>query len=620
MCGIAGVYGWTDSSTLDRMTSTLTHRGPDQEGTFLDEDAGVMMGARRLSIVDLEGGDQPISNEDGTVTVVFNGEIYNHESLRSDLESKGHRFSTDADTEVLVHLWEEYGTSFPERLEGMFAFSVWDHERSCVFLARDRLGIKPLYVADTDNGFVWGSEIRALLEAGVDKTLDERAVYNYFSVKYTPWPDTPFESIEKVRPGSSLLLGTDGIESCSFWDLSTTEIDSGRSAIVDRVRSRLEGAVERRLMADVPVGAFLSGGLDSTAIVALMSEMVDEPVRTFSVGFQGNRYDESDEAQFVSEHYGTDHYERTIDLSSMELFGDLVTRLGEPLADPAVLPTLAIAREASTHVKVVLTGEGADELFAGYDQFNSIPRHREQLGWLPDACFGTIEELSAHTPLGGKYLRYLGSLRSDETATLEWIRGYGTLPERYVHIDQTPETSGLRNRVDCCAEDTDLDTLQRLSAYYICYWLPDDLLYKVDSATMASSLEARVPFLDHQLVELAYSISQETKLSGGDYKPILNEAVSDVVPDRIRTRDKHGFRVPIARWFRNDHEAIEGWLTEEHLSATPYVDTERVFEIWTEHRHGRRNHQGALWKTLNFVAWYYEFVRSAPERPLASAN
>lgn len=609
MCGIAGVHGWTDEETLDQMMNALTHRGPDQEGTLLNEDAGVMMGARRLSIVDIAGGDQPISNEDGTVTVVFNGEIYNHEELRADLEASGHRFSTDVDTEVLVHLWEEYGSSFPERLDGMFAFALWDREQECVFLARDRLGIKPLYVANTDDRFIWASEIPALLEAGVDRTLDERAVYNYFSVRYTPWPDTLFEQIQKVRPGSSLLVSEDSVEEQSFWQLTPIEIPDSRNAIVDRVRSHLENAVHRRLMADVPVGAFLSGGLDSSAIVGLLSEFTDEPVETFSVGFQGDQYDESDEARFVAEHFGTNHHQKTVDLDSMDLFGDLVSHFGEPLADAAALPTMAISRKASTQVKAVLTGEGADELFAGYDQFKSIPRHRSQFGWLPNPVFTAASRAAHHSPIGSKYLRYFGSLQSDEQAILEWIRGYGTLPEAYTRLDQTPETSGLRECVDGQNEDTNSDSLQNLSRYYIRYWLPDDMLYKVDATTMAASLEARVPFLDHRLVEFAYSIPQSTKLSGGDYKPILNEAVSDVVPDRIRRRDKHGFRVPTARWFRNGHDAIERWLTEDNLETTPYVDADRVFDLWSEHRQERRDHQGALWKTLNFVAWYDTFCR-----------
>jgi asparagine synthase (glutamine-hydrolysing) len=607
VCGIAGIYGG-HTDALDGMLDCIPHRGPDDTGRFVDGTVPVSMGAQRLSIVGLESGSQPVTNEDGSVVVVFNGEIYNYPELREDLVTRGHTFRTNCDTEVLVHLWEEYGETFPERLNGMFAFSLWDRDRETLFLARDRLGIKPLYVAQSDEQVVWGSEIPAVLAAGVDRTIDERVVYNYFSLRYSPWPRTLFDAIEKIPPGTSLCVSDGGIDRRRYWQLEATSTDMSRRSAVERTRSLLETAVERRLMADVPVGAFLSGGLDSTAIVGLLSEKATDPVQTFSVGFQGDQYDESSEAQWVADQFGTDHTEITVDLSSMDVFGDVVRHFGEPLADAAMLPTAMLARRASESLKVVLTGEGADELFAGYDEFRRVPQDRRRFGWLPKSAFRLADVAEWATPVGEKYFRHLASLNSDEDAILSWTRGYGTLPEAYLDTDESPDTSGLRDFVrEACDEDAS-DTLQRLSAFYIRHWLVDDLLYKIDHTTMAASLEARVPFLDHELVEFVYNAPSEYKLDGS-YKPLLNSAVSDVVPDRIRSREKHGFRVPIDRWFREDHEAIEGWLTEERVSAVPYVDADRVFDLLSEHRRERADNRSALWKILNYVAWYHVHAR-----------
>ena len=607
MCGIVGVYG-DEATAIDEMLDCIPHRGPDDTGQFVDESVPLAMGAQRLSIVGLDSGSQPVFNEDGSVGVVFNGEIYNYPTLRSELEASGHTFETDCDTEVLVHLWEEAGPDFPERLNGMFAFSLWDRNQETLFLARDRLGIKPLYVAYRDGRVVWGSEIPALLAAGVDRTVDERAVYNYFSLKYSPWPRTLFESIEKVPPGTSVQVSDDGVDRRRYWHLEATPRDMSKQSAVERTRSLLETSVERRLMADVPVGAFLSGGLDSTAVVGLLDERTTAPVQTFSVGFQGDRYDESSEARWVADHFGTDHSELTVDLSSMDAFGDVVRHFGEPLSDPAMLPTAMLAAHASDSVKVVLTGEGADELFAGYDYFRRLSRDRGRFGRLPSVAFTIADIAEQLTPAGAKYLRYLASLQSDEEAILSWARGYGTLPEAYLDTDHSPETSGLRELVQEAIENGATDTLQRVSAFYIRHWLADDLLYKVDHTTMAASLEARVPFLDHELAEFVYSVPSEYKLDGS-YKPLLNSAVSDVVPDRIRAREKHGFQVPIRRWFRESHEAIDRWLTEDRVAAAPYLDADRVFTLLSAHQSERADHRGALWKTLNYVAWYHVHAR-----------
>lgn len=612
MCGIAGVYGRLDAGLLDDMLSCLTHRGPDEGGTHVDRDHDLAMGMRRLSIVDLSGGTQPIYNEEGTVAVVFNGEIYNHEELRDDLTAAGHTFSTDSDTEVLVHLWEEHGERTPEFLNGMFAFSVWDAEAETLFVARDRLGIKPLYYADTDDRFLWASELRPLLRAGVDRTLDEAAVYNYFSLRYSPGRRTLFSSVEKLEPGTSLTVTADGVRKRRYWRLTadSSAVSGGFEAAARRVRDLLETSVRRRLMADVPLGAFLSGGLDSSAVVGLASEMYEGELKTFSVGFEGATYDESDEARFVADHFGTDHHELRVDLSSMDAFSTLVTRYGEPLADPAALPTMLLSEYASEEVKVVLTGEGADELFAGYDRHRLIPRHRETVGRFPAVGLQVASSLERHAPFGERYLRYVGSLGSDSDAVLGSARRFSDEPpEAYLRTDLTPETSGLTDLVERAVDTArEGDTQQAICAFDIAYWLPDNLLYKVDRASMAHSLEARVPFLDHELVEYAYSVPSEYKTRG--YKSLLTAAVSDVVPDRTLERDKHGFDVPVVEWFRDRHPAIERWLADERLDRTPYLETDVVRELYEAHYRGTADHAMTLWKVLSYVAWHDEFVAS----------
>lgn len=608
MCGIAGAWGVANKEVLEDMLSCIHHRGPDEGGAFVDRDAGVMLGTRRLSIVDLDGGSQPVSNENGTVVVSFNGEIYNQMALRADLMAEGHRFDTDSDTEVLAHLWEEYGTRMPEHLNGMFAFAVWDATAETLFLARDRLGIKPLYYAIVGDVVWWGSELTTLLAAGVDRSIDERAAYNYFYLRFSPAPRTLFSAIEKVPPGTSLLLDADGTTTHRYWELEPTATPGDADWIATRVRRTLENAVGRRLMADVPLGAFLSGGLDSSAVVGIMSAATDDPVRTFSIGFADEAFDESSEARVVADHFGTDHHEYTVDLDSMDVFDEAIRTLGEPLADPALLPTTLLSHRAREEVKVVLTGEGADELFGGYWYYTTVPKHRKHLSWAPGPVFDISKAIAGATPYGRKYFDFLASLRSDEEILLGVARKYRLEPEAYVDSEMNPRRAGLTELLDDAVSRANDTTQDKLTAYDMHYPLPDNLLYKVDQATMGASLEARVPFLDHSLVELVYGLPPKLK-TGGGRKALLKRAVADLLPERTVKREKHGFEVPIGSWFRHDSDAIARWMTEERLEAAPYVDADRVFDLWNDHRRGRRSCEHALWKVLNYVVWYERIVR-----------
>ncbi|OYR69600.1 asparagine synthase (glutamine-hydrolyzing) [Halorubrum ezzemoulense] len=613
MCGIAGVYGYTDEALLQSMLSQIVHRGPDDEGRYINTDDGVMMGTRRLSIVDLEGGSQPMSNEDGTVTVAFNGEIYNHEKIRRTLTGN-HQFRTECDTEVLVHLWEEYGTEMVEHVEGMFAFSIWDESREQLFLARDRLGIKPLYYTTAGNGIAWGSEIPSLLETGIDREIDQKAVYNHFRLGYTPWPQTLLQTVRKVPPGTSFLITEDGISSRRYWDLPTVPsrgtVPSFQAA-ADRVQDLLRSSVENRLMADVPVGAFLSGGLDSSSVVGLASEVTDNQLKTFSISFLDEEFDESSEARYVADHYGTDHHEITVDLTSMDVFGDLIESLGEPIGDLPLLPIYALSEYASDEVKVVLTGEGADELFAGYDRYRSIPARRKKVANLPPFAHDVAGAVGDITPVGSKYFNYLSGLKDDEEIIFNQTIDFGSKlgPYEYLEIDENGGSSGLRDKIsEATANVTSEDAIQSMSAFDITHMLPDDVLYKTDHTSMAASLEARVPFLDYELVDYVFQLPPEYKANPEDVKLVLKKAMADILPEKILTRQKFGMGIPADRWFRTDNEAIARWFTEPKLNNTPYVSTELVFEIWNDHRNHQRDAGRSLWNVLNYVAWYHKFI------------
>lgn len=610
MCGIVGLLGEHHDGVFQDMLESIEHRGPDSKGEFYDEDDKVMMGAQRLAINDISGGDQPISNEEGTVNVVFNGEIYNYHSLKEDLEEKGHNFSTDCDTEVLVHLWEEHGTNLPKLLDGMFAFSLWDSKKESLFLARDRFGIKPLFYTKNKDFFGWGSEILPLLKTRIDKTLSERAVYNYFYFRYSPWPETLFKNIRKVPPGSSILISDDSYDVKRYWRLNGNEPYNkiGKADSIKKIRELLEESVEKRLMADVPVGAFLSGGLDSSSIVSLMSEK-KEKVRTFSIGFQGNRYDESEEAGYLSNRLGTEHSTIEVDLNSMDVFDEVISHFGEPIADPAILPTQILSEFASNDVKTVMSGEGGDEVFIGYSHYTKINKHKKYGGSFPKFFYRFAGEVGKLSPIYGDYLKYFSSIGDDKELFLEWARRHGKQPEEYLDLSDSQVKEGpkkVAQKAFLGVEEEEL--LKKAISFDLNYWMPDNLLYKLDHSTMAASLEGRVPFLDHHLVNLVYNLPLKYKVNGSNYKPLLKQAMKDKLPDRILKRKKQGFSLPIDRWFRNDHDSFSKWFSAEKIQRTPYVDTEVTLELKRAHENQQTDSGMLLWKIMNYVAWYHKIV------------
>jgi len=525
MCGIAGQFGSVSGPTIERMTDRLVHRGPDASGLLCDGPVG--LGHTRLSILDLQTGDQPLFNEDGSVAVVFNGEIYNYCDLRESLSAQGHTFETETDTEVLVHLYEEEGPAFVDRLDGMFAFALWDRDRERLLLARDRLGIKPLFLADDGQVVAFASELPAILAGDIEHGgVDRTALAQYFGFGFVPAPRTAFQNITRLRPGERAIVTADGVDRALFYEPSVTASAPGFDSAADSLRETLTGAVERRLQSDVPLGAFLSGGIDSSIVVGILADLLDQPVQTFTVGFEADRFDEAWAARTVADYHGTDHTEYTVTAAHVrETIPAVLDRLGEPFADPSLIPTHVVASEASQDVTVALSGDGADELFAGYDRYRGefmsryyrvLPRAlRERfvepvVGRLPASRGSAAGEVGR---LARKFVR--GGVEDDSERHFEWMR----IPDdrAAATVSDDPVRAGQQTLVaehDAVEgwlpreRQTPLGTMQAVDVRVT---LPNQMLRKVDTASMYNSLEVRVPFLDRRVVESVWGCRHRTR-------------------------------------------------------------------------------------------------------------
>lgn len=617
MCGIVGIFRLRDKSPvnpdlLKAMNDSLFHRGPDEEGALLRPGVGLAM--RRLSIIDRSGGHQPLSNEDGSFWIVFNGEIYNFAEIRRKLEASGHRFVTSSDTEVIVHAYEEFGEQCLHLFNGMFAFALWDAKTGELFIARDRLGVKPLYYAEIDGTFFFASEIKALMTVpGLDCIINPEALDDVLTYRHVQAPRTIFKAIRALLPGHHLRVGSRGIRSERYWNLPLPSKPGSmpEEEAKDRLRSLLEDSVRLRLISEVPLGAFLSGGLDSSVVVALMSRMMDKPVRTFTVGFEGvdsgkyeNRYDERVYARMISEHFHTEHHEVMMTPNVVELLPRLAWFLDEPLADAAVIPTYLMSGFARQHVTVVLTGEGADELFGGY------PKYRlEKLAYrLHRLGVGKLLRLVNRLP--GRF-RYSGALRKIALETpgrwVSWDRICSPdlraelVRNRKAEIDTVDDESKLLSYLP---EDRPEDSLAILIYLDLQIRLPNDLLMKVDKMSMAVSLEARVPFLDYRIVEFACELPTTYKVSLGAGKRILRNAMSDLIPEKILRRPKHGFSVPVSSWLRRELRSFaEEILKDSSIESGKLFNPKTVRRILDEHQSGRRDHGQLLWTILNVELW-----------------
>ncbi|MGA7409480.1 MAG: asparagine synthase (glutamine-hydrolyzing) [Bryobacteraceae bacterium] len=617
MCGICGIFepgreANIDCATLKRMADSIHHRGPDDEGFY--SNTGIGLGFRRLSIIDLEGGHQPLSNEDGSIWIAFNGEIYNFEELSRRCVAAGHRFQTRSDTETIVHLYEELGEHCFAELRGMFAIALWDGRRRRLVLARDRIGKKPLFYSWDGRRLVFGSEIKAIKAAGgFSDEIDEQALSDYFSYKYIPAPKTIYRHVRKLRPACYLIVEGSSLREVPYWDIRfDQQNDIPEAEWCERFLEEYRTAVRLRLVSDVPLGAFLSGGVDSSSVVALMSTY-QSPVTTCCIGFTEEQYDEATDAREFAATFGANHYEETVEPRALDLVGKLAWHYDEPFGDSSAIPTYYVSKVVRRRVTVALSGDGGDENFAGYGRY--------RLTMMEDrmrACFPEPVRRTLLRPLGNAYPKLAWAPRIFRAkSTLQSlarspIDGYfheisccpPDMKEHLLAGDLLHRLAGY-DSADVVREHYDAagtaDLLSRIQYVDMKTYLPDDILAKVDRASMANSLEVRSPLLDHTLMELIARIPSGLKLYNGSGKYIFKKALKGVLPQSVLTRRKKGFAVPVAEWFRQD---LKDFAYESIFGTTDDLLNRRfVTDCWNQHQRGRRDWSALLWCVLMFKAW-----------------
>jgi asparagine synthase (glutamine-hydrolysing) len=639
LCGIAGIVNQDnrpiDEAALHRMCDAMVHRGPDGAGYYRNSSSeaasandgqrssSVGLGIRRLAVIDLITGDQPIHNEDKTIWVVLNGEIYNYTELRAELEMRGHFFYTRSDTEVIVHAYEEYGCDTPKRLRGMFAFALWDERMQRLLLARDRVGKKPLLYSIKNGNLVFASEFQAILKhPDVSREINYEALHLYLSFAFVPAPLTAFSGVHKLEPGHLLVWSKGDARIQKYWSLDfTSKVAISEHEAAERAVQLIRDAVRARLMSDVALGAFLSGGIDSSAVVAFMSELSGGRVKTFSIGFEEDDYSELEHARRVAERFGTDHHEFVMPPDVQDTLPILVRHYGEPYADSSALPAYYLSNLARQHVTVALNGDGGDECFAGYERYAAM-RIGEQYDRLPDAiktgvfepALSVIPEsgsvrshlargrrlLSAMGVTGGERYLKLTSVISDTIRTDLCAQGF---------IEETKRARPIEHLRPWFGGNGKLDVVDRAIMADTAKYLPDDLLVKMDIASMAVSLEARSPFLDHHLMEFAASLPARLKLKGLTTKYILKRGLRGLVPGQNLNRAKMGLGVPIGRWFRGK---LKGLLADVILSERAigrgYFKPSAAKDIFAQHVSGRRDYGALLWTMMMMELWHREFI------------
>ncbi len=626
MCGIAGIlrlhgHRPDDRAALQAMSDSLVHRGPDGHGSFIRGPVRLTM--RRLSIIDLESGDQPMANETDTVHVVFNGEIYNFVELRESLAGLGHRFRTLSDTETIVHAYEQWGDDFVNHLNGMFAIALWDEARARLVLARDRAGIKPLYFAHINGVLVFGSELKALLNSGlVPRELDYQALGRYLSLEYIPAPASIVRGVRKLRPGHVLTASMDHVSERAYWDLSLAQSESDPlpGTVDDHVRAFrevLQRAVEQEMVSDVPIGVLLSGGIDSSSVAALMTRATDEPVQSFSVSFTEPSFDESAFARRVASHLGTSHHELRVTPSDLyEVLPTIQTKVDEPFADPSIIPTYLVSRFARQHVKVALGGDGGDEMLAGYSTLQAhrlVPLYR----MLPKTFRrAVVERAAARLPASPRYLAFDFLLRrfiqgADVPPWRQhqmWTGAlYGQTKSAVLHPDIRPAVNdnGFNDMLeDTAAASHAAHPLNRILYQDFKLYLEGDILAKTDRASMAASLETRVPLLNADVLSHLERVPVALKLRGLTRKYLLRRAVSGLLPRSIIRRRKRGFSIPIAAWLNQDlRELTHEYLNESRLQREAIFNPPEVTRLRDQHARRASNHAKSIWTILMFQLW-----------------
>lgn len=604
MCGLAGFAGAGDEGDLARMSAALAHRGPDGAGRHVDREARVFLAHRRLAILDLEGGAQPMWDAAGEICVLHNGEIYNHAALRRELEALGHRFRTDhSDTEVLVHGWRAWGEALPERLNGMFAFVVYDRARRRLFAARDRFGKKPFYYRADAGGLAFASELSALARHGAaGPELDGRALQKFFGYGFVPAPLSLYRGIAKL-PGGHLLdydLAGGALAVRSYWRfaIEPQEPARGEEALCEELRALLAQAVKRRLITDVPLGVFLSGGIDSSAVLAYAARAAGaERVKSFAIGFDEPSFDETRYARIAAGAFGAAHRERVLDLrTARERIPALLGRLDEPTGDVSILPTHLLSAFARETVTVALGGDGGDELFAGYDPFRALAPAQLYSRAVPRPLHRLVRALAERLPVSHEYMSFGFRLRRalrgiGWPAALRnpmWLAPAG--PEEMRELFESPLAPEelYAEAIEAWERATSPEVVDRTLEFYTRFYLQDDILAKVDRASMLVALEVRAPFLDNDLVEFARRLPHRYKLGGGTTKRLLRRALRGVLPEEILARGKQGFAVPIGAWLKD-------WPREDETLEVPGLRREALARAWREHREGRADHRQLLW-------------------------
>jgi asparagine synthase (glutamine-hydrolysing) len=625
MCGIVGIArnddSLVDQALVSRMCDAIRHRGPDDDGFYFSE--GVGLGMRRLSIIDVKGGQQPIHNQDRTAWIVFNGEIYNYRELRDQLQKLGHTFYTNSDTEAVIHAYDQYGADCPKHLRGMFAFAIWDERTKELFLARDRVGKKPIIYAQVNGSLIFGSEFSALLlHPDIGRDIDTEAIHHYLSFMCVPAPLTAYRAIRKLEPGHSLRWRKGEIKIERYWQPDfSKKIDISEEEAGERAIEILRDAVKVRLMSEVPLGAFLSGGIDSSAVVALMSQESSEPVKTFSIGFDEQDFSELHHARRVAEHVGAEHHEFIVRPDALEVLPLLVEHYGEPFADSSAIPTYYVARETRKHVTVALNGDGGDESFAGYERYAAM-RLAEKYHRIPAVLRDSLvqQAIGLIPSSATKRSRTKDVKRFLEAASLPKVERY----LRWVSVFDTPAKADLYSK-DFLHETQSIRAADILTPWFerangagiidaalladINTYLPNDLLVKVDIATMAVSLEARSPFLDHHLIEFAASLPEKLKLRGLTTKYLLKRMLKKLLPAENLDRRKMGFGVPIGHWFRGKLESFlrETILSERALNRG-FFRPEAVKQLVELHTRSERDYSHQLWTLLMLELWFERFI------------
>lgn len=615
MCGIAGFidktyYSDDAEQVLDRMCKVIRHRGPDEQGTWTDN--GVALGMRRLSIIDLSGGHQPIFNEDQSVLVVFNGEIYNYQSLKQQLQARGHHFATNSDTEVIVHAYEEYGDECVTHLRGMFVFALWDRKRQRLLAARDRFGKKPFNYYWDGQRLVFGSEIKSLLEANIPREVDPIALDEYLVYRYVPTPLTLFKNVKKLPAAHVLIYENGQISTKRYWELPFTVTNQDDEATsLERIRSLLREAVQIRLMSEVPLGAFLSGGIDSSVVVGFMSQLLSQPVKTFSIGFEEDTYSELPYARKVAQHFHTDHHEFIVKYDLVSALPQLVWAFDEPFGDSSMLPTYYVSKMAREHVTVVLSGDGGDEIFGGYQQY----RREYQIQRVPPLARSLLSHASEFMPDGMRGKQRLATWRKDYgTRSIEsfmlfpdYARIELYTPEFYEQVcDHRPFERHLKlyravSHLDATA------AMQYVDAHT---YLTDDIMVKVDKTSMLNSLETRAPLLDHVLAEYVTSLRPNVRMHHGTQKHLLKKIAAEMLPVEVLNRPKQGFSIPLTQWFRNDmnsyaHDVLSSTRARERGIFQPQF-LQRLLQ--TDGTTRLANHSQALWTLLCLELWFQTYM------------